>query len=388
MKTFKALISEVAEPKAGDEKRFKDKHVAAKIDHPSAEEDQFTAGKVKKKKNPASYEKGEDEAVYEEKDMSDAQLKKREEIVKAMKDDTAGFKKRYGDKWKSVMYATATKQAMQESVELDEAMQISHKAPHPAGGYYVVLTKPGKGQHVIRHLNKGKVKELGTVPSLGLAKKYIDMKSKGQDPKKMLAQGGCSINEEKILSELTAAEKKLINQMYDKKGNLTPIGKKVMDHGKPKSKLEGLDEGNMASAAKELEAYARKNGGIDKGDFMKAAVMMKKGQKPQLMKFVDNLDTEPREKILSVMQSHMKEEVELDEAVIDDLRSIVQSKSMKEVKFANGGKSKVDMFTASAMVKVHDALNKANQKKFADAINKDERMFMKMMDFAMSKVGK
>lgn len=282
MKTFKALISEVAEPKAGDEKRFKDKHVAAKIDHPSAEEDQFTASKVKKKKNPASYDKGEDEAVYEEKEMSDAQLKKREEIVKAMKDDTAGFKKRYGDKWKSVMYATATKQAMQESVELDEAMQISHKAPHPAGGYYVVLTKPGKGQHVIRHLNKGKVKELGTVPSLGLAKKYIDMKSKGQDPKKMLAQGGCSINEEKILDE----------------------------------------------------------------------------------------------------------SVELDEAVIDDLRSIVKSKSMKEVKFANGGKSKVDMFTASAMVKVHDALNKANQKKFADAINKDERMFMKMMDFAMSKVGK
>ena len=31
------------------------------------------------------------------------------------------------------------------------------------------------------------------------------------------------------LEELTAAEKKLINQMYDKKGNLTPLGKKVMD---------------------------------------------------------------------------------------------------------------------------------------------------------------
>jgi hypothetical protein len=75
-----------------------------------------------------------------------------------------------------------------------------------------------------------------------------------------------------------------------------------------------LEEGNMASAAKELEMYARKNGGIDKGDFMKAVVMMKKGQKPQLKKFVDDLDTEPREKILSVMQKHMKEEVELDEA--------------------------------------------------------------------------
>ena len=34
------------------------------------------------------------------------------------------------------------------------------------------------------------------------------------------------------IDELTAAEKKLVNQMYDKKGNLTPLGKRVMDHGK------------------------------------------------------------------------------------------------------------------------------------------------------------
>ncbi len=42
--------------------------------------------------------------------------------------------------------------------------------------------------------------------------------------------------EEVQLDELTAAEKKLINQMYDKKGNLTPMGKKVMDQGKAASK--------------------------------------------------------------------------------------------------------------------------------------------------------
>ena len=35
----------------------------------------------------------------------------KERIVKGMKKDTKGFKKRYGDKWKSVMYATATKHA-------------------------------------------------------------------------------------------------------------------------------------------------------------------------------------------------------------------------------------------------------------------------------------
>jgi hypothetical protein len=75
---------------------------------------------------------------------------------------------------------------------------------------------------------------------------------------------------------------------------------------------------------------------------------------------------------------------EVSEAVIDDLKSIVKSKSMKEVKFADGTKMKVDMTTASAMTQVHDALNSANKKKFADAINKNQTMFMKMADFAFS----
>ncbi len=40
-------------------------------------------------------------------------------------------------------------------------------------------------------------------------------------------------NEEvETLEELTAKEKQLVNQMYDKKGNLTPLGKKVFNHNK------------------------------------------------------------------------------------------------------------------------------------------------------------
>jgi len=47
------------------------------------------------------------------------------------------------------------------------------------------------------------------------------------------------------IDELTAAEKKLVNQMYDKKGNLTPMGKKVMNHGKKpgdKGYVESVNE--------------------------------------------------------------------------------------------------------------------------------------------------
>jgi len=53
-------------------------------------------------------------------EMSDVQMKKREEIVKGMKKSSGDLKKRYGDRWKDVMYATATKQAMKEE-KVDEA---------------------------------------------------------------------------------------------------------------------------------------------------------------------------------------------------------------------------------------------------------------------------
>ena len=49
-----------------------------------------------------------------EEEMTDAEMKKREDIVKGMKKGMAGFKERYGDRAKSVMYATATKQAMKD----------------------------------------------------------------------------------------------------------------------------------------------------------------------------------------------------------------------------------------------------------------------------------
>jgi len=54
----------------------------------------------------------EEVEVIEEKHMTDAEMNKREDIVKSMKKGMAGFKDRYGDRAKDVMYATATKQAM------------------------------------------------------------------------------------------------------------------------------------------------------------------------------------------------------------------------------------------------------------------------------------
>jgi len=55
---------------------------------------------------------GVEEITIEEREMSKPEMNKREEIVKSMKKGMTGFKERYGKDAKSVMYATATKQAM------------------------------------------------------------------------------------------------------------------------------------------------------------------------------------------------------------------------------------------------------------------------------------
>jgi hypothetical protein len=54
------------------------------------------------------------EIDLEERSMTEPEKKKKEESVKSMKKGISGFKDRYGDRAKEVMYATATKQAMKD----------------------------------------------------------------------------------------------------------------------------------------------------------------------------------------------------------------------------------------------------------------------------------
>ena len=52
--------------------------------------------------------------TIDERQMTEPEMEKREKIVKSMKKGLEGFKQRYGERAKSVMYATATKQAMKD----------------------------------------------------------------------------------------------------------------------------------------------------------------------------------------------------------------------------------------------------------------------------------
>jgi len=79
------------------------------------------------------------------------------------------------------------------------------------------------------------------------------------------------------------------------------------------------------------------------------------------------------------------EEVELEEAVMDQLHKIVDGKQAQKIKFGNGQTKSVDHFTASAVTQLHKALNDENKKKISDMVHKSPEHFNKVASFAFSK---
>ena len=83
------------------------------------------------------------------------------------------------------------------------------------------------------------------------------------------------------------------------------------------------------------------------------------------------------------------EEVELTEkeaaypSTIENLKKIVKDKQNQIFAFKAGGSIRVDLFSASALVQVYDALKPATKKKFEEMI-KTKEGFVKSVDFAFS----
>ena len=259
--------------------------------------------------------------------MTEKQMKKREKIVKSMKKDKKGFEDRYGDKADAVMYATATKMAMDEG----------HDPKHVKMAIGIATDKRYKGGNMtgaVRNIEKIK-KGLSDHPQVKAVLQRVN---------------------EKLDADDKPFVKKLIKNL--RKGSAT--------HGKQADDLE------KAMTTEDIERRA---------DVKMVKVRLPDGT--QVMR-----RQRPEIKIGEKKSPNaVRTEETINEGVIEDLKKIVKRKARADVKFANGRKTKVDLFTASAMTQVYDKLNDKNKQKFADAINKDERMFMKMMDFAMTKVG-
>ena len=121
---------------------------------------------------------------------------------------------------------------------------------------------------------------------------------------------------------------------------------------------------------------------IAKKDMKKAMDVLSKTLPSKLKKHVDK----------AVDNFLVFEEVELDEkeaaypATVDTLRKIVKDKQNQVVMFKSG-QARVDLFTASAMVQVYDALKKPEMKKHFEKMIADKAGFMKTQAFAMKMIG-
>jgi hypothetical protein len=278
-------------------KKIKESKDEYEDDDDDSDEDEKN-GKKKKvsgKKDDVDVEpEMDDTKMVNEKEMTPAQEKKREEIVLSMKKKMPDFKKKYGDRAKDVMYATATKMAMKEGfelgieksdlieeVELDEA-KIAKKVPAKDGGHFVVLHRDTSGMRGtqdkfhMRHLKNGKVKDYGTHPSLDGALKFaknrgiieeVDLDEDASNFKSAVAR----INKAKSVKDLHGLEKSF-ERIYKQTDAFT-----VKEFGKLDSmivdKLVKLDEAksgtgydlyhkDFSSAMQHAYDHAKKKHGI------------------------------------------------------------------------------------------------------------------------------
>mgnify|MGYP003114641639 CR=1 FL=1 len=193
--------------------------------------------------------------------------------------------------------------------------------------------------------------------------KVIVIDKKDQD--KYMKQGWSLAEEVKLdeseLVELDEYNEKSVDKEIEKSGIKKGSKEAKLIHrllkgrkGSKKEEVE-LDEGKMKDLlikGQDLEAYAKKSGGIDKKDMMKVAAMLKKGDKSGALKYTNKLDTDPKEYILSLMG----EEVDLEEAKI----SASQISSLKKAYEPMRGK-KISMKSGEKLMKIMDKVDDDKQ---------------------------
>ena len=91
----------------------------------------------------------------DEREMTSGEKSEKERLVKSMKKGFKGFRERYGNRAKNVMYATATKRAMGEDVETDICPECLQDPCVCGGNHTSVKEDIGAMQSVVGE-NKGK----------------------------------------------------------------------------------------------------------------------------------------------------------------------------------------------------------------------------------------
>jgi len=160
----------------------------------------------------------------------------------------------------------------------------------------------------------------------------------------------------------------------------------------------------MTAKWKEISAYTGRpvdedaptnNAGSGAVSMPPDAAMKKKKKNPydgrtkearQFYKRMETLRARRESRLAKKVQENTIEQASyFAESNLDVLKKIVKDKQHQNVKFKDGN-MKVDLFTASAVTQVYDKVNRSNQQKMDKMLNGKKAEFMKIANFALSKV--
>lgn len=322
----------------------------------------------------------------DEKEMTDAQKKKKEDIVMSMKKDTEGLKKRYGSRWKEVMYATATKRAMGETygeeVEMEEEIDPDVRSKDALSG----ANKPTKQKDDVGPGADGRsTKVKFKAGPMSEEKEEDEKEDEGHEDekedkalvKKMVKKD--ALKEEEQLDEIS---KKTVKSYLSK--TVDPV------HGIPKSK-EKLSQRMKGISAAHQRIVGNKptSEEVEQIDELSKDTLSSYLQKRGSMvspRSKNNKGNENMAKAVNKMANKKtNEEVEqIDELSHDTLRSYVD-KAKKENLPGKGGNRGVALLTPGTRDKgVHRAVDRMRKMKANEEveIQENEREDAEDMYFA------
>ena len=363
MKSFHKIVSEVAEPKAGDEKHFKDKHVVTKVDYPVDVEAQFTGGKIAKApKRKADLEAGEDEKVYEAMDP----VNKKAALGK-FKDRKDKDIDNDGDVDSSDKYIHNRRNAITKAVHKEEAEELDEISRDLARRYIrKVADKTNTGELSTKQVMKRK-------PGIELAgkKAYPGIAGKAKVPATESVEELDELSKKTLGSYVNKAAADAVSKAYkagdtrDSKGSFNAhlkalqrqvgIGQATSKLAKEEVELDELKKSTLGSyvkkSADDLTHIQRDiTSGSVKDPEYKSLSRMRKNRKAGIANAVNRLT---------------KEEVELDELKKSTLASYIKKatpsamdQGVKGMDFKNENRPKHFNKAMSRMTGIQKAADK------------------------------
>lgn len=259
-----------------------------------------------------------------EAEMTADQKKRSEEIVKGMKKNKADMQKRYGDDWESVMYATANKQAMKESLELDEGITDKNKKDAEK---VIAYAKSNKGKGIATKSGDNSV-----IPNIQIVR-YLESIGKVNNVKELASGRGWSfeLKESVELDEASQPKWEVI------------VRKSFTTNGKTAKKGSSV-EVSARNTAEAIDKATKKMGFGDKAAGISGS----------------NFDLKK-----------LKESIDLDEAV-----------KSGNIKLNDGTRVSVSKDDATAINNLFDNLSTTNKKSMETTMLKNKKGFDEIMNFA------